>query len=905
MDLKRWLCGLLAVLTAASMTVCAAGEQGKSQGEALANTPPPPARQETEKGEGAGTTSYREYMEAYAGQRAIDAEIPVNITRFEGSAAAVTQDGREAVRIREDEQASWRIEVETPGMYQIRLLYQALPGKDMDMECALLLDGSYPFSSASAIALTRIWTDSDEASYQDGSGNEYRAVQEEVFAWQHAYLKPRDEYLDSGCRFYFSAGSHTITLQGVRESLLVGGLTLCNASSTPSYQEVMEAYAQKGLRPGNTGAKPLYVEGEGALHKSHSTLYAQSDGSSCQNSPYSVSRLLLNTVGGESWSSAGEWLEWTFQVETSGFYEIGFRAKQNFKSGSYSTRRLLIDGRAPFAEAEAIRFRYDLGWRLTVLGEDTPQYVYLEAGKHTLRLEVVYGELADICRQVQAHISEMNALYRDIMMITGSNPDTLRDYRLESLIPGLADTCSRLSRELYQVIDKLTELTGGKGAETAVLEKTALQLSDFAKDPERIPNRLSNFSTNISSLAAWLMTAAQQPLLLDYVLFNPPGEELPAVDAPWYRAAYNEILRFFYSFVEDYDNIGSSVQSDKQPVTLWLGLGRDQAMVMQSIISNGFTLETGIPLNMRLITMEVLLRAVAAGAGPDLAMYQDQSTVINYALRGALYDLKNFADVDQVLERFLPESTATFALGDCLYALPEQMTCHTMFYRTDILRQLGLQPPDTWDEVYDMLAVLQKNHLELGVLSSFTAAATATASITGVSPLFMTMLYQYGGRVYTDEGDACILNQEKGVRAFTDFCELYTKYGLPLKSDLLTRFRTGEAPVVINAFTFANELSVSAPEISGLWEMALLPGTPQGDGSVDRSTVVSTTGVCMFRSAANLQSTWEFMKWWTDVPAQTEYARQIEASQGRSGRWPSANLKAVEQLGWTKRSFPS
>lgn len=227
------------------------------------------------------------------------------------------------------------------------------------------------------------------------------------------------------------------------------------------------------------------------------------------------------------------------------------------------------------------------------------------------------------------------------------------------------------------------------------------------------------------------MTAAQQPLLLDYVLFNPPGEELPAVDAPWYRAAYNEILRFFYSFVEDYDNIGSSVQSDKQPVTLWLGLGRDQAMVMQSIISNGFTLETGIPLNMRLITMEVLLRAVAAGAGPDLAMYQDQSTVINYALRGALYDLKNFADVDQVLERFLPESTATFALGDCLYALPEQMTCHTMFYRTDILRQLGLQPPDTWDEVYDMLAVLQKNHLELGVLSSFTAAATATASITG------------------------------------------------------------------------------------------------------------------------------------------------------------------------------
>lgn len=123
------------------------------------------------------------------------------------------------------------------------------------------------------------------------------------------------------------------------------------------------------------------MEGEGALHKSHSTLYAQSDGSSCQNSPYSVSRLLLNTVGGESWSSAGEWLEWTFQVETSGFYEIGFRAKQNFKSGSYSTRRLLIDGRAPFAEAGSDPLPVRLGMAPDRVGRGYPPICLSGGGK--------------------------------------------------------------------------------------------------------------------------------------------------------------------------------------------------------------------------------------------------------------------------------------------------------------------------------------------------------------------------------------------------------------------------------------------------------------------------------------------------------------------------------------------
>ena len=83
---------------------------------------------------------------------------------------------------------------------------------------------------------------------------------------------------------------------------------------------------------------------------------------------------------------------------------------------------------------------------------------------------------------------------------------------------------------------------------------------------------------------------------------------------------------------------------------------------------------------------------------------------------------------------------------------------------------------------------------------------------------------------------SCILDNSAGIKAFNAFCELHTKYGVALKIDLLTRFRTGQAPLIFNAFTFSNELAVSAPEIDGLWDMVLLPGTETSDGNIDRST---------------------------------------------------------------------
>jgi len=905
--LKKLSCLLLALLMLLTVLPLGVAAETADTGSVSTDT--------TKEGTGS-SGGYREYREQYANAQKSDATVSVALNgalMADGSAPEFVEnkDGAlTAIKVEDGEKFTVALTVPTGGLYQVRVDYKTFKGKDIDMLCGLYIDGKLPFSSALGMTLGRVWKDSTESSFKDAQGNEYRPIQIEEFTWTHSYLCAKDDHVDGGYQFYFSAGEHTLSFESVQEGFIVGAITLCQERSVPTYEEYLAALKAEGKTPEKLTVDPINIAAEDAAFKSHPVLYSIADYSSCLTEPYQYNKSLQNTIGGENWTTKGQWIEWSVDVKTAGFYQLVYRYKQNFKSGSFSVRQLRVDGEVPFAEAEAIAFKYDLGWGVDVLGgKENPAYIYLGEGTHSLRLEVVYGPFAELCMEVQDCLDELNVLYRKVMMITGAAPDTLRDYNIATLVPGCEELCQELGDRLTAATNKLIEMTGERGSETALLDKLATQLFDFAEDAEEIPSRFSTFNSNISGLATWLMNITKQPVLFDYLELEPIGTELPPAEAPWYESVANEFMRFLCSFVEDYDNIMPPIDTEEEPVNLWLSVGRDQAIVMQSIITSGFTDSTGIPVNLRLIDLTVLMRAVAANQGPDLALYQDQGTIINYAMRNALQDLYDLekegvprAEVEEVLKRFPAESYVPFKFQGSLYALPENINYNVLFYRTDIMEILGYTEenavPETWEDVYDMLAVFQKNKLEFGVASSFT-----TASNSAISPIFLSMLFQYDGNVYDEEGRTCVLNEPQGVAAFEEFCNLYTKHGLSLKTDLLTRFRTGEIPMLINNFTFANELSITAPEIDGLWKMALLPGVRDENGNVNHATQLSCSGTVMFSNARNKKNTWELIKWWTGDDAQTEYARQIESALTRASRWTSANKVAMENIAWSREEM--
>ena len=55
----------------------------------------------------------------------------------------------------------------------------------------------------------------------------------------------------------------------------------------------------------------------------------------------------------------------------------------------------------------------------------------------------------------------------------------------------------------------------------------------------------------------------------------------------------------------------------------------------------------------------------------------------------------------------------------------------------------------------------------------------------------------------------------------------------------------------------------------------------------------------LFENAKNVDDAWEFLKWWTSTDTQVRYGQEIEALQGRSARWATANLEAMKALPWS------
>lgn len=844
---------------------------------------------------------YQAYLGSHADAAAPAAKVTVRAADYlsaEGTPPELlaAYEGEEALLLKEEGRVTWQVTVPETGLYAISARYCPYPGKEATAERELSIDGAVPFEGARILLFPRLWENAS-APGTDARGNQYRPQQRECYEWRDWLLSGTSEYYDDPYRFYLTAGEHTLSLYGAREPLALASLTLCQPEEVPSYADYLAAARAEGAREVTAGETPIRLQGEDAARKSHATLYPLADHSSPADDPYDLTRNLLNVIGGENWRYNGSFIEWDVNVQTAGLYRLSFRALQNFKSGAYSARTIWLDGRIPFEEARSLRFSYSMDWQMVTLeNADGPCLLYLPAGRHTLRLEVTLGERGELMRDVGDCIARLNTMYRKIMMITGAYPDTLRDYNLFKNIPELEATFAEVAGQLTAISGRLLA-TGQKGEDSANMERLALQLESFVKDPGSIPARLASFNSNLSDLSAWQLSASEQALTVDYLLLTPPETALPPADAPWWKKLASEVAGLVLSFFNDYDTISTAADTENAAarVSLWLGTGRDQAVVLKSLFDNAFTRKTHIAVDLQLVNMDVLLRAVSAGQGPDLALFQDQTTPVQYAFRHALYDLSRFDDLDEVLARFSDSAVEPFRIGESVYALPEQQTFDMMFCRTDILEELGLKAPDTWKDLYQLLPELQKNNMDVGLPSPFQNAAGGSVLNTA----FLSLLYQNGGEVYNEARSRCMLDSDVGVRSFLTWTELYSRYKIPQKMDMLTRFRTGEAPIVITTYTFYNQLTISAPEISGLWEMMGIPATKRTDGTLDRSVGGTVSGCVMFDNARDKDATWELMKWWTDTEAQVLYGREMEALQGPSGRWPTANRQAMQQLPWS------
>ena len=143
------------------------------------------------------------------------------------------------------------------------------------------------------------------------------------------------------------------------------------------------------------------------------------------------------------------------------------------------------------------------------------------------------------------------------------------------------------------------------------------------------------------------------------------------------------------------------------------------------------------------------------------------------------------------------------------------------------------------------------------------------------------------------------------LNAFTTLCKLYTDYSLPYQFDFANRFRTGEMPIGISAYTTCNQLEIFASELSGLWGFVPLPGfevkDENGNTYINNTSMATVTGCVMLEGcpAERQDSAWKFMEWYTGADFQEKYSDEIVSIVGIAARPATANMEALYQLPWT------
>lgn len=840
---------------------------------------------------------YAAYSEEHKSVAAHDEMIELYAETLGEDVQTETVDGiTGAVLSSEQSSLDFNVNIKTVGLYNIEVEYYSVKGRVKDIVFALEINGELPFSEAEGISLSRVWRDAGEIQ-KDKNGNELRPSQVEVCRWNSRMLGNTDGYYDEAYQFMFAkSGEHKISFKYSEESMIVSKVTLRTVQKLTSYSDY------------SRGAKEfqkllLSFEAEKTMEKSSSMLYPTYDRSSVATSPSHYSKMRYNTIGQSNWSHQGQWISWELDIPESGWYSLTFKARQNYQQGINSYRDLKIDGEIPFAEARNIEFPYSLNWYMKTVEDEVgePYLFYLEKGKRVLTLEVSAGPMSGVLKNLSDSVLELNGLYRSIIMVTGTTPDKYRTYYLEESIPGFIDDMKSVKQTLDALYKDIEKITGTGGSQASVVREMSVMLGEFIKKPLSIPTRVSAFKDTIESLGSVILTLGEQPLELDLIIVSAKSE-LPEAKAGFWENFVYGVKGFIASFSEDYNSVGSANEdgSVRTEITVWISNGRDQAQILKNLIDNDFTPKKGIGVSMSIVSTaagtssSTLVQATLAGKGPDVALFTPKDTPVNLAMRGALADFSEMSGFSEVYDRFYESAWIPYMYEGGIFAVPETQNYDMMFYREDIFNELGLAVPQTWDEFYSIIELLQKNNLEVGVLE--TNALNAGIS-SGIS-FFEKLLLQNGGAYYTDDLKKTAFTTQAAYAAFTDWTELYVDYGLDRSFDFFNRFRTGEMPIGIMGYGTYNQLYAAAPEIRGLWKMTCVPGTVQEDGSILRTETSAGTAAVLLNDCKVKEQAWEFIKWWTDSSAQGAYGSELEASLGVAARYDTANIKAFDNIGW-------
>jgi ABC-type glycerol-3-phosphate transport system substrate-binding protein len=527
-----------------------------------------------------------------------------------------------------------------------------------------------------------------------------------------------------------------------------------------------------------------------------------------------------------------------------------------------------------------------------ISADDLPVPIFLTAGTNTLRIESTADVFFEIHENLIDIINSLNSMTIDIVFITGNRRDRFREWNIDQFVPNIREDllsfADRVDYEYYRLLELFGEDSRG---EVSNLQVARTMLIDFANDLDMLVNnldRLSQDSMSVTELIAITLPGILfQPMEIERIFVTGDLDELPRVNRPWHSAMAENFRQFLSTFTMTQDQSGLQMEDR---LNIWVHKNIMEVELMRENFKE-FTAETGIPVNISAAPDEQrLLLAVSSGTGPDMVIGTSNFRPFDFALRGALLNLRQFEDFPELLKDFHPEMFVPFIVNDNVYAVPETINFTVTYYRRDILNRLGLEVPEDWDDVINILPTLSRFGMDFNAPMSNVGALKHF----GVT---MPFIWQFQGEVYAEDGSGVNLGHPNTVAAFRFMTDLFTRYALPESiPSFYNSFRRGVVPVGMADLQTYFLIRFGAPELHGQWGMAPSVGVRGPDGAVRNYQTAVQSGIIIMENTEMPNEAWAALRWWMDTDTQLNFANDLQLRFGSQFIHMTANMPAFANM---------
>jgi len=311
--------------------------------------------------------------------------------------------------------------------------------------------------------------------------------------------------------------------------------------------------------------------------------------------------------------------------------------------------------------------------------------------------------------------------------------------------------------------------------------------------------------------------------------------------------------------------------SSPKEITFWHYFTSVNGETLQKFVDEYNKQQKEVHIKLEFLPRNELLKqltiGLVSGQLPDM-VFVDNPDHASFSAMGLFADLTDRVNAWKD-GKFLEGTINSAKYNGRIYGLPHASNTLALYYDKDMLKEAGVTPPTTWEELKTAAAKLTKG----------SRKGLAFSAIKSEEGTFQMLPFFLSAGANIDN-----LNSPEGIKALTFVTDLVNAGYVSkevlnwVQSDVEKQFVSGNAAMIINGPWIKPNLEKNAPDKN--WGVTKIPAD---------KVYASTLGgenIAVISKSKNIDECWDFLKWFLSKENNIKFCKEVGRFSPRSDVTP-------------------